>query len=118
MRLRRVNGIVAIIPSSGNRRGSVGKPAGCCRENGAGLSGNGAASVANWDAFQGRGGMGTSQGLASRTKLNGVAVARRKREKPPARTTSRSRASPAWAPRANPTSWLRDAGTQIIVEAA
>ena len=27
-------------------------------------------------------------------------------------------ASPAWAPRANPTSWLREAGTQSIVEAA
>ena len=46
----------------------------------------------------------TPQGRASRTRLNGVAVARRKRVNPPAITTSRSRASPAWAPRANPTS--------------
>ena len=30
--------------------------------------------------------------------------------KPPAVTTSRSRASPAWAPRASPTSWSREAG--------
>src|SRR5438132_2979420 len=57
-------------------------------------------------------------GRVSSTKLNGVAVARRKRVKPPAVTTWRSRASPAWAPRAIPTSWLNDAGTQIIVEAA
>jgi hypothetical protein len=32
--------------------------------------------------------------------------------------TSVSRSSPAWAPRASPTSWLSDAGVQTIVEAA
>ena len=37
-------------------------------------------------------------GRASKTRLNGVSAARRKRVKPPAVTTSRMRASPAWAP--------------------
>src|SRR6266850_1122793 len=44
------------------------------------------------------------QGRASKIKLNGVCVARRNWEKPPAVTTSRSRFSPAWAPSAKPTS--------------
>src|SRR5262249_3319417 len=58
------------------------------------------------------------QGRASRTILNGVSVARRKRVKPPEVTTCRSRVSPACAPRPSPTSWLSDAGVQTIVEAA
>jgi len=57
------------------------------------------------------------QGLASRTRLKGVSVARRKRRKPPWVTTSRRRASPAWAPRQAPTSCERDAGVQMNVEA-
>src|SRR5215468_7695717 len=57
------------------------------------------------------------QGRASSTKLKGVSVARRKRVKPPAVTTCRSRASPACAPSPSPTSWLSDAGVQTIVEA-
>jgi hypothetical protein len=44
------------------------------------------------------------QGRASRTMFVGVSVALRTRLKPPAITTSRKRASPAWAPRARPTS--------------
>ena len=56
-------------------------------------------------------------GFASRTRLNGVSVARRKRVNPPAFTTSRRRASPAWAPSASPTSWSREAGVQTSVEA-
>ena len=40
--------------------------------------------------------------------LNGVAAALRTREKPPSRTTSLSRFSPACAPSAAPTSWLSD----------
>ena len=43
-------------------------------------------------------------------KLNGVCVATRQRVKPPSRTTCSSRAGPAWAPRAVPTSWLIEAG--------
>src|SRR5277367_187230 len=58
------------------------------------------------------------QGRASRTRLNGVAVARRTRENPPAVSTSHRRASPACVPRPNPTSCDSDAGTQIIVDAA
>lgn len=57
------------------------------------------------------------QGLASRTRLNGVCVARRKRVKPPLVTTSRNRASLACAPNAGPL-YASEAGTQIIVEAA
>ena len=56
-------------------------------------------------------------GRTSSTRLNGVSVARRKRVKPPAVTTSRNRASPAWAPSARPTSWSRDAGVQTSVDA-
>jgi hypothetical protein len=50
--------------------------------------------------------------------LNGLAVAFRQREKPPARTTSDSRFSPACAPRAAPTSWLSEAGTHTAAEKA
>ena len=50
--------------------------------------------------------------------LNGVVAARRTLAKPPLRTTSPSRFSPAWAPSAAPTSWPSDAGTQIAVEKA
>jgi hypothetical protein len=56
-------------------------------------------------------------GLASKTRLKGVSVARRKRVKPPAVTTSRMRASPACAPSASPTSCAFEAGVQIMVEA-
>ena len=54
----------------------------------------------------------TRHGRASSTRLNGVSAARRKRVKPPAVTTSRSRASPACAPSASPTSCASDAGVQ------
>ena len=55
-------------------------------------------------------------GLASNTRLNGVSAARRKRLNPPAETTSRIRASPAWAPSASPTSCESEAGVQRNVE--
>ena len=58
-----------------------------------------------------------SYGRASKTKLNGVSVARRKRVNPPAVTTSRKRASPAWLPKASPTSCDSEAGVQTCVEA-
>ena len=57
-------------------------------------------------------------GRASSTRLKGVSATRRKRVKPAATTTSRSRASPAWAPSASPTSWASDAGVQTSVETA
>lgn len=57
-------------------------------------------------------------GFASSTRLNGVSAARRNRVKPPAVATSRRRASPAWAPRAAPTSCEREFGTHIIVDPA
>lgn len=56
------------------------------------------------------------QGLASSIKLRGVSVARRKRVNPPDVTTSLRRASPAWVPRAVPTSWLSEAGVHTVVE--
>src|SRR5439155_3476223 len=61
---------------------------------------------------------GLGYGRASSTRLKGVSVARRKRVKPPAMTTSRSRASPACAPSASPTSCASEAGVQTMVEAA
>lgn len=57
-------------------------------------------------------------GRTSRTRLNGVSAARRKRVKPPSCTTARNRPSPACAPSASPRSCARDAGVQIMVEAA
>src|SRR6266481_1011769 len=57
------------------------------------------------------------QGRASKIKLNGVCVARRNWEKPPAVTTSRRRFSPACAPSAKPTSWDSEAGVQISADA-
>ena len=62
-------------------------------------------------------GQGAAQGRASRTRLNGVAAARRTRVNPPSVATCRRRASPAWAPRARPTSWDREFGVHSIVEA-
>jgi hypothetical protein len=50
--------------------------------------------------------------------LKGVCVARLTLWKPPAPITSRSRASPACAPSAAPTSCDSEVGTQIIVESA
>jgi len=47
--------------------------------------------------------------------LNGVSAARRKRPKPPSLATSRSRFSPACAPRARPTSCDSDQGVPTIV---
>ena len=57
------------------------------------------------------------QGLASSTKLKGVSAARRNRLKPPWVTTSFRRCSPACAPRQAPTSWERDAGVHMNVDA-
>ena len=54
-------------------------------------------------------------GLASKTKLNGVWVARRNFEKPADFTTSLILFSPACPPSAGPSSF-KDAGTQIIVD--
>ena len=55
---------------------------------------------------------------ASKMRLNGVAVARRKRVNPASRRHSRSRASPACAPNPRPTSWDSEFGVQMNVEAA
>src|SRR6185369_9110685 len=49
--------------------------------------------------------------------LKGPSVARTTRLKPAPFSTFVRAASPAWAPRASPTSWASDVGTQIIVEA-
>jgi hypothetical protein len=59
----------------------------------------------------------SGHGLASKTKLNGVWVARRNFEKPADFTNSLILTSPACAPSAGPFSF-KDAGTQIIVDAA
>ena len=55
---------------------------------------------------------------ASKMRLNGVAVARRKRVKPASLKTFRSRASPACAPNPRPTSWESEFGVQMNVDAA
>ena len=57
-------------------------------------------------------------GLASYTMLNGVSATRRNRVNPPAVTTSRILASPAWAPSARPTSCDSDDGVHSSVENA
>src|SRR6185437_14203858 len=57
-----------------------------------------------------------AHGRASSTRLKGVSAARRTRLKPPSPKTSVRRCSPAWAPSARPTSWLKEAGVQSIVE--
>src|SRR5580704_4675519 len=56
------------------------------------------------------------QGRASKTTLNGVSVARRKRVKPASSATWRMASSPAWAPRAYPPGWERALGTHRNVE--
>jgi len=56
--------------------------------------------------------------LASNIRLNGVSVARRNRVKPPSANTRASRASPAWAPSARPTSCESEFGVQTMVDAA
>jgi hypothetical protein len=59
-----------------------------------------------------------SYGRASSTMLKGPCAARRTwRKPPPSFSTSVNFASPAWAPRASPTSCASDVGTQIMVEA-
>lgn len=58
-----------------------------------------------------------SQTLASSTILNGPSVARRTLKNPPERITSDNFASPAWAPSPSATSWSREVGTQIMVDA-
>ena len=55
---------------------------------------------------------------ASRIRLNGVSVARRKRLNPASANTARRRASPACAPRPSPTSCEREFGVQIMLDAA
>ena len=57
-------------------------------------------------------------GRASRIMLNGVSVARLTLRNPPAVMTSRSRASPACAPSAAPTSCDNEVGTHTIVDPA
>ena len=47
--------------------------------------------------------------------MNGVSVARRTRVKPAVVRISRRRFSPAWAPRAVPTSWESEFGVQTSV---
>ena len=59
-----------------------------------------------------------SYGRASSTRLNGVSAARRTRVKPAVPSTSRRRASPAWAPSARPTSWESELGVHSSVENA
>jgi hypothetical protein len=62
--------------------------------------------------------MATCYRFASNTRLNGVLVAIRKREKPPLVTTSSNAAGPAWAPSDSPPAWLKAEGTQTAVERA
>ena len=57
-----------------------------------------------------------AHGRTSKTLLNGVEAASRKRVKPAAVVTSRIRAGPACVPRAAPTGWDSDAGVQSRVE--
>jgi hypothetical protein len=58
----------------------------------------------------------TTQGRAFKTMLNGVSAARRTLRNPAPSITPRSRASPACAPTAAPTSRYNEDGTQISVD--
>ena len=101
------------------RRGVDGRAAGS-RLSGRGTHGG----VASYrpSGFRAHGGTGScppvhgTHGRASSTRLKGVSAARRTRLKPPSPKTSVRRCSPAWAPSAKPTSWLKEAGVQSIVE--
>ena len=57
-------------------------------------------------------------GRASMTMLNGVSAALRTLRKPPCLMAPETRANPACAPRAAPTGWSSEVGTQTMVEAA
>ena len=92
--------------SSVYRRGVDGRVAGSC------LSGLEAHGGVAGSCLPVRG----AHGRASSTRLKGVSAARRTRLKPPSPKTSVRRCSPAWAPSAKPTSWLKEAGVQSIVE--
>jgi hypothetical protein len=76
----------------------------------------------NWQAkrHSGNRGRGLEAGCpywrTSKMRLKGVSVARRKWVKPARVTMSRMRASPACAPRAQPTSWASDACVHTSVE--
>ena len=61
---------------------------------------------------------GLPYGRASMTMLNGVSAALRTLRKPPCLMASETRANPACAPRAAPTGWSSEVGTQTMVEAA
>ena len=81
------------------------------------LAGRGTDPAAKARRTSGRCERARRYGRASRTMLNGVSVARRKRVNPPLSTrTCRRRRSPAWAPRADPCR-ASDTGTQINDEA-
>ena len=67
-------------------------------------------------AFRRDGGRARGYMRASRIRLNGVSVALRNLVKPASVKTSRSRASPAWAPRPRPTSWDSEFGVQMNVD--
>jgi hypothetical protein len=54
--------------------------------------------------------MATCYRFASNTRLSGVLVAIRKREKPLLVSTSSNAAGPAWAPSDSPPSWSRPRG--------
>src|SRR5579883_1502564 len=94
-------------------------------EKGVGDCGRPAEHAEHADSFDAAGKMRLSirtrepaspQGLASRMMLNGVSVARRKREKPADVTISRNLFSPAWAPSAGPFR-ASETGTQISEDA-
>ena len=57
-----------------------------------------------------------TQGRTSRTMLNGVCAAWRKRVNPAVAVTSRIRAGPAWVPSASPRGCESDEGVQTSVE--
>src|SRR5690606_12815717 len=64
----------------------------------------------------GRGEATSFQGRASKIRLNGLAVARRKLPKPASSKIAARRLSAAWAPSAMPTSSDSECGQQIAVD--
>ena len=99
------------------RRGIDGRLAGCCFGAHRDVAGSRLSALGIYGGVAGSSLLGRrAHGRASSTRLKGVSATRLTRLKPPSPKTSVRRCSPAWAPSAKPTSWLKEAGVQSIVE--
>jgi hypothetical protein len=86
------------------------RPSGCTPSRGCGDRRYGFGLCPDWQ-------VPGSYGRAWRMRFMGVRAARRNRLYPACSNTSRSRASPAWAPRPSATSWDSELGVQMAEDA-